>query len=681
MIISGNNILKEVKNILSKAQHSILISSAWIGKDVLQKVFEGVNLSEIPEKKIIIRTSERKDLEIDKPDSLNLLYELGFEIAFNRNLHAKFIIVDNHTAILGSANLTTSGLEGINNEANILIENNPQQVDLLIKTFNKFWEESQKYQEDIVGITLNPGTVGCIELLILNPQKLSQGSFVIVKDQENNEEFLCCIDSISIYDTSFFKNPFGTSQEKAFPSFNDFYFVFQESKPQWIYASLISLLNSLNGVQTHIATAKMLGKIDKKQDYIELVNTMKPLKPKLFVFTPPKEILENISTPRKGRKINIGTYYNLNTNYHLDFDEISSTHLAVLGTTGSGKSHFVKRLVTQIALNIKDSKIYIIDPHGEYRKALEEFLDSKSDILTTVKIPQDIDIINDKDDITNLLSEYKVLSGSGEENVFNEAVILKFFKDKEPQKLIEELERSRVCILKKHKNEKFLISYYSSIFQTTCAKIDDNYIPPHPQFIVKELPFNLIKMLFEELKIKIKKDIENLNELINTEDGEIIIFDLSPVDDPQKRTQAAAYIAQKIFKAAKEGITLNSNLKRLIVLEEAHNFVPERSMGEVTAGKSNPAFRAFTKIASEGRKFNLGLISITQRPANISKYILAQSNTSVVFRLVNKADLDAIQESIESASKEIIKSLPSLTRGQAFICGIGAPLPAIIEVK
>jgi DNA helicase HerA-like ATPase len=38
------------------------------------------------------------------------------------------------------------------------------------------------------------------------------------------------------------------------------------------------------------------------------------------------------------------------------------------------------------------------------------------------------------------------------------------------------------------------------------------------------------------------------------------------------------------------------------------------------------------RIALEGRKFGVGLVAITQRLANLNKYILSQMNTQAISR-------------------------------------------------
>ena len=87
------------------------------------------------------------------------------------------------------------------------------------------------------------------------------------------------------------------------------------------------------------------------------------------------------------------------------------------------------------------------------------------------------------------------------------------------------------------------------------------------------------------------------------------------------------------------------------------------------------------KIASEGRKFNLGLLIITQRPAQVSKYVLSQANTQVMFRTMNASDLDAVMGYVEFARRDLVELLPSFQTGTAVVSGLGAPFPFVVNVE
>jgi DNA helicase HerA-like ATPase len=155
-----------------------------------------------------------------------------------------------------------------------------------------------------------------------------------------------------------------------------------------------------------------------------------------------------------------------------------------------------------------------------------------------------------------------------------------------------------------------------------------------------------------------------------------VVFNLRNISDALTRVNLGGLIMQELFRQNKL-----TKKERLLVLEEAHNFAPERAYGDVSAGKDNLALVMARKIASEGRKFNLGLITVTQRPAQVSKYILAQMNTQVMFKTVNKGDIETIEAFVEYTDFELLKRLPSLATGEALFSGSAVPFTAVGKVN
>ncbi|HEX9659895.1 MAG TPA: ATP-binding protein, partial [Rhodothermales bacterium] len=68
----------------------------------------------------------------------------------------------------------------------------------------------------------------------------------------------------------------------------------------------------------------------------------------------------------------------------------------------------------------------------------------------------------------------------------------------------------------------------------------------------------------------------------------------------------------------------------LVVLDEAHRFVPE--------GNETSAHRTLSMIAKEGRKYGIGLMLVTQRPSEIDSAVLSQCGSLLALRLTNSAD-------------------------------------------
>ena len=81
-------------------------------------------------------------------DKLRALQELGAEIRYNNNLHAKMVFIDGKTAIISSANLTKRGLS-VNYEAGSVIKDYDK-VQEAVKFFDNVWKESEILTSELI---------------------------------------------------------------------------------------------------------------------------------------------------------------------------------------------------------------------------------------------------------------------------------------------------------------------------------------------------------------------------------------------------------------------------------------------------------------------------------------------------------------------------------------------------
>ncbi len=135
------------------------------------------------------------------------------------------------------------------------------------------------------------------------------------------------------------------------------------------------------------------------------------------------------------------------------------------------------------------------------------------------------------------------------------------------------------------------------------------------------------------------------------------------------------FIVSKVLNEAWR-IAVNDGLARPVffVLEEAHNFVPGGQ------GAQSKAASIIKRIASEGRKFGLFLILITQRPYKVHGDTLSQCNSQIVMRLTNPQDQQAVRLSSESISEGLLADLPGLNIGEAVILGPLVRVPVMVKV-
>jgi DNA helicase HerA-like ATPase len=114
----------------------------------------------------------------------------------------------------------------------------------------------------------------------------------------------------------------------------------------------------------------------------------------------------------------------------------------------------------------------------------------------------------------------------------------------------------------------------------------------------------------------------------------------------------------------------------LLVLEEAHNYIPQSE-----GAKYHSVKKAIERIAKEGRKYGLSLMIVSQRPSEISETIFSQCNNFVAMRLTNPSDQQYVKRLMPDSVSAITDTLPVLERQEALIIGDSIPIPTIVRIK
>ena len=109
----------------------------------------------------------------------------------------------------------------------------------------------------------------------------------------------------------------------------------------------------------------------------------------------------------------------------------------------------------------------------------------------------------------------------------------------------------------------------------------------------------------------------------------------------------------------------------MLVVEEAHNYAPEKGFSKTL---SSDILRT---IASEGRKFGLGMMVISQRPARVDKNVLSQCGTQIIMKVTNPNDLKAISKGLEGVSSYVEDELMRLPPGVATLVSTDIELSLI----
>lgn len=170
---------------------------------------------------------------------------------------------------------------------------------------------------------------------------------------------------------------------------------------------------------------------------------------------------------------------------------------------------------------------------------------------------------------------------------------------------------------------------------------------------------------------------EALTVFLKSEESQISIFELPDVSNTASILEYTRQLFKALFQIAKTEKSYNHKI--CIVLEEAHTVIPEWNFVGIADKSSQSLLNSIAQIALQGRKFNVGLLVIAQRTANVSKTVLTQCNTIISFQEFDKTSSDFLSNYF---GQGIANTLPNLKFRQAIAAGkaLKSNVPMIFEV-
>lgn len=145
------------------------------------------------------------------------------------------------------------------------------------------------------------------------------------------------------------------------------------------------------------------------------------------------------------------------------------------------------------------------------------------------------------------------------------------------------------------------------------------------------------------------------------EQGKIVILDTSYFSGAIE-ILVGSLVTNEIFdryKYYKKTGVLSDKPVVSIVLEEA-----PRVLGKQVLEQGSNIFES---IAREGRKFQVGLVAITQLPSEIPKNILANMNTKIILGIEMNSERQAVIESSPQDLSQDNRNIAALDKGEALV--------------
>ncbi len=357
----------------------------------------------------------------------------------------------------------------------------------------------------------------------------------------------------------------------------------------------------------------------------------------------------------------------------LDLEAICSTHLAIIASTGAGKSYLAGVLIEEMLSSYNRAALLVIDPHGEYDTLTEmHSLLKQADYSPEVSIyrPGEVKIRIGSLSMSDL--RY-LLPDMSERMEYVLRLAFQRVQRKSKQKHAGDSDRWRL---------DELIEELKAIGQLEDPESDDGEIAENGgkyKDTADAVIWRLNTALGQNQVFDNLQQV-NLQDLIRP--GKCAVMQLNQVDSRQQQVIVATLL-RKLYQArvrTEKGEASQAENKDFylpypvfILIEEAHHFTPANGDAIST--------EILKQILAEGRKFGIGVGLISQRPGKLDADALSQCNTQFLLRIVNPVDQSRVRESVESVGQDLINELPALTKGQAIIAGAAVNAPLLCQVR
>lgn len=347
----------------------------------------------------------------------------------------------------------------------------------------------------------------------------------------------------------------------------------------------------------------------------------------------------------------------------LSVKDVVSTHLAILASTGSGKSYTAGVIVEELMRPFNRAAVLIVDPHGEYSTLEsihgEDAFAGDDGYRPEVRIFTPDRIKVRFSSLTEADIKYLLPEGTSDKmrHILSQAFRALVSARKKGARLYGYYDLRDAVLAQRHDGEGNDGSGNSSSVEGLLWRLDSRFDRPGG--------------IFHDA------DHIPLNELFRP--GRCTVLEMSDIEQAEQQVIVATLLRRAnkarvmTVRGEAKGVEDVLDYPVFTLVEEAHRFAP--------AGASVVSTNILKQILSEGRKFGVGIGLITQRPGKLDQDVLSQCMTQVIMRIVNPIDQQTVAHTVEGAGRAMLAELPALTKGQAVISGVGVNTPVMCRIR
>jgi len=407
-----------------------------------------------------------------------------------------------------------------------------------------------------------------------------------------------------------------------------------------------------------------------------------------------KRFMQAISSIPEGEdavSLQIGNYsIDEDATAWLNGNKLFQRHAVIVGSTGSGKSWCVAKILEQVAA-LKSADAILFDIHGEYSTL-------QGDSFTHLKVAGPNDSMGEGmlflpywlltyEEMLSLMLDRSDNNAPNQAMMFNSAVIegkKKFLTDANK----DEMEANITLDSPIPYSLDALLSFLKSK--------DEEMVPGAKANTEKQGPyFGKLTRFIQRLETK--RNDKRLNFMFASED-DLLSYDYMSVLCSKLMLPAVAgkrgvkiidfsevpsdilplivsLIARVIF-SVQQWTTVEHRHPIAIFCDEAHLYIPANTEKSI----DDASLVTFERISKEGRKYGIGLVVISQRPSEVNRTVLSQSNNFIAMRLTNVDDQSVVKRLLPDSLGDYAEMLPILDIGEALVVGDASLLPSRIRI-
>jgi uncharacterized protein len=370
-----------------------------------------------------------------------------------------------------------------------------------------------------------------------------------------------------------------------------------------------------------------------------------------------------------------------------DGNRLFQRHLALLGSTGAGKSWAVA-LMLERAARLQHSNLIVFDLHGEYTP-LTQAANGREPVARGLRIAGPGDLGHAGDNLLYLpywllkREELMTLVLNGNDPDGPDQV-LRFTEHVQTLKQISLVDAGREDAVTRFNVDSPIPYRLDSLIRMLEADNTER-IPQHPSNRVEPGPYYgrltgfITRLLartqdprfgfiFDAPPETLSHDwlTDTAAALLQSGPGStgIKIIDMSEV--PSAVLPIVVGVLARFIYDVQFWMQPERRVPIALVCDEAHLYLPGR---EDRSPIHQAAISAFESIAKEGRKYGVGLLIVTQRPSDVSRTILSQCNNFIVMRVANDQDQAMIERLAPETVAGVKGVLPVLDVGEAVVIG------------